>query len=75
MNQIIKNEPDMIIASAVCRFMGRPFNTQGRAERERRLEEAKWAIKALGEAGYIIVAKSSFYRPDLDDGRACDVNG
>lgn len=59
MGQTTKSEPDMIIASAICRFMGRPFNTQGRAERERRLEEARWAIKALNDAGYIIAHHST----------------
>jgi hypothetical protein len=44
-----------VIARAVCDFMNRPLTRLGRADRQRRLDEADFTLQALGQAGFAIV--------------------
>jgi len=43
------------IAEAVCEFMNKPFDTQSRADRTRRLQEAEFVQLTLQNFGFAIV--------------------
>lgn len=46
-----------VIANSVCMFANRPFSSLGKAERQRRLDEADFVLLALKASGFAIVPK------------------